>query len=183
MSAPDPSHSRGLVATPEPLSGPVTYHVPTIRDGAEMWRLARDSQALDLNSPYMYLLGASHFAETSIVARAGDSTVGFGFGYRRPDSPDTLFVWQIAVAPPWRGCGIAQAMLTELTNRLRPAGCRFLEATVTPDNRPSAALFTGFARALGLPLDNRTVLFSDRDFPAGTPHQPEVLYRIGPFPA
>lgn len=34
-----------------------------------MWRIARDSQALDLNSSYSYLLWCRDFAGTSLVAR------------------------------------------------------------------------------------------------------------------
>lgn len=143
--------------------------------------MARDSQTLDLNSPYMYLLGASHFAETSVIARVNDRAAGFVWGYRRPDAPDTVFVWQVAVDPAYRGRGIARGMLTALTDRLRPRGCRYLEASVTPGNRASAALFTSFAHAAGAALENRTVLFSATDFPAGETHEPEVLFRIGPI--
>ncbi len=140
--------------------------------------MARDSQTLDLNSPYMYLLGASHFAETSVIARVGGHPAGFVFGYLRPDAPDTLFVWQVGVDPEHRGKRIAHGMLAALVDRLTP---RYLEASVTPDNAASAALFTGFARANGVPLENSEVLFAASQFPAGTSHQPEVLYRIGPF--
>jgi diaminobutyrate acetyltransferase len=126
----------------------------------------------------MYLLGASHFADTSVIARVGGRTVGFVFGYRRPDAPDTLFVWQVAVDAEHRGKRIGHGMLAALVDRLKP---RYLEASVTPDNAASAALFTGFARANGVPVENREVLFTASHFPAGTTHHAEVLFRIGPF--
>lgn len=141
--------------------------------------MARDSQTLDLNSPYMYLLGASHFAETSVIARLAGRPAGFVFGYRRPDAPDTVFVWQVAVEPAYRGRRLGHGMLAALVDRLRP---RYLEASVTPDNLASSALFSSFARQAGVPLDNRRVLFDASHFPAGTAHEPEVLYRIGPLP-
>ncbi|MGH3646236.1 MAG: diaminobutyrate acetyltransferase [Micromonosporaceae bacterium] len=179
MPAPDPSHTEGPTQTSETPA----YEAPKPEDGAELWRMARDSGTLDLNSPYMYLLGASHFAETSLIARLAGSPAGFVFGYLRPDAPDTLFVWQVAVAPAYRGRRLGHGMLAALVQRLRP---RYLEASVTPDNHASAALFAGFARSAGVPLDNRQVLFDASHFPAGdaaaAAHQPEVLYRIGPLP-
>src|SRR5690606_9693805 len=76
---------------------PVAVRPPTLHDGAHMWRLARDSGALDLNTSYAYLLFARDFARTCRVAVVENEVVGFVLGYRRPDEPETLFVWQIAV--------------------------------------------------------------------------------------
>lgn len=153
--------------------------------------MARDSKKLDLNSPYTYLLCASHFAGTSVVARVAGRPAGFVFGYLRPDAPDTVFVWQIAVDHSYRGRGLGLGMLASLTDRLRPSGCRYLECSVTPDNHASAALFTSFAQSRGTPLDNHRVLFSadllPRTAPDDTadqpalPYQEEVLFRIGPL--
>ncbi len=142
--------------------------------------MARDSGTLDLNSPYMYLLGASHFAETSVIARLAGQPAGFVLGYRPPDAPDTLFVWQVAVDRAHRGRRLANGMLSALVERHRP---RYLEASVTPDNHASAALFSGFARHAGAPLDDTRVLFDAHHFPDDGAHEPEVLYRIGPLPS
>ncbi|MCZ9340443.1 diaminobutyrate acetyltransferase, partial [Streptomyces sp. TRM76130] len=42
---------------------------PRVTDGATLWRIARDSKVLDLNSSYAYLLWCRDFAATSAVAR------------------------------------------------------------------------------------------------------------------
>src|SRR3954469_14238353 len=42
---------------------------PGVADGAAIWRIARDSKVLDLNSSYSYLLWCRDFAATSAVAR------------------------------------------------------------------------------------------------------------------
>ncbi|HZG05106.1 MAG TPA: diaminobutyrate acetyltransferase [Streptomyces sp.] len=153
---------------------------PGVEDGAAAWRIARDSGVLDLNSPYSYLLWFRDFARTSVVARGADGApVGFVTGYRRPERPGTLVVWQIAVAEGRRGRGLGGAMLDHLAVRLRPRGVRRLEATVTPGNAASGRLFTLFARRHGAALE-REVLFDGGLFPAA--HDPEVLYRIGPLP-
>lgn len=54
-----------------------------------------------------------------------------------------------------------------------------VETTVTPDNTASNRLFTSYAERHDVGLE-REVLFGGEMFPEGA-HQPEVLYRIGPF--
>ncbi|HEY7486114.1 MAG TPA: diaminobutyrate acetyltransferase [Streptosporangiaceae bacterium] len=151
-------------------------------DGREMWRVAHDSGALDLNSPYSYLLWCRDFADTSVIARDGSRVCGFITGFIRPRSADTLFVWQVAVDPSHRGQGLGRRMLDHLGDRVAAEGRRYLEATVTPENVPSSRLFESFARGRGrgCGLDRRT-LFTAEQFPGGESHQPEVLFRIGPL--
>lgn len=153
---------------------------PTVSDGTELWRLARDSRTLDVNSPYSYLLWCRDFASTSVVARMSGDLAGFTTGYFRPDAADTLVVWQIAVASQHRGHGVARRMLDHLSNRMTSQGCRYIEATVTPDNTASSRLFGSFARDRGAPLE-RTILFDTNLFPNPGGHEPEYLFRIGPL--
>ncbi|MFG2124718.1 diaminobutyrate acetyltransferase [Streptomyces sp. NPDC048710] len=154
---------------------------PTMSDGAALWRLAKDSKTLDLNSSYSYLLWCRDFAGTSAVARGADGEpVGFVTGYVRPDRPGTLLVWQVAVDSAHRGLGIAAALLDGLTARLTAErGVTRVETTITPGNTASERLFTSFATRHGADLA-REVLFPADLFPDG-PHDPEVLYRIGPL--
>src|SRR4051812_21947835 len=77
---------------------------PRVEDGAAIWRIARDSEVLDLNSSYSYLLWCRDFAATSVVARGSDGEpVAFVTGYVRPDRPEALVVWQVAVDHAHRG--------------------------------------------------------------------------------
>ncbi|MEW1696273.1 diaminobutyrate acetyltransferase [Streptomyces sp. NPDC093249] len=162
-------------------------------DGSALWRIARDSGELDVNSPYSYLLWCRDFAATTAVARdAGGRPVGFVTGYLRPDAPRTLFVWQVAVDGSHRGTGVAGALLDALSDRVAAEhGLDALEATVTPDNTPSDRMFRTFARRRGAAV-TQEVLFPSTVFPeppsgaAGIAetddgHQPEVLYRIAPL--
>ncbi|MDT3400257.1 diaminobutyrate acetyltransferase [Streptomyces sp. B1866] len=154
---------------------------PCVEDGAAIWRLARDSRVLDLNSSYSYLLWCRDFAATSAVARdpEGDP-VGFVTGYIRPERPHTLVVWQVAVDGPQRGRGLAGALLDGLTARVTDeAGVRGVETTITPGNTASNRLFTAFAERHGARVE-REVLFDGGLFPDSA-HEPEVLYRIGPL--
>ncbi|MEU9265492.1 diaminobutyrate acetyltransferase [Streptomyces sp. NPDC048251] len=154
---------------------------PSVEDGAALWRLAKESGTLDLNSSYSYLLWCRDFAATSAVARAeGGEPVGFVTGYVRPQDPQTLLVWQVAVDAAHRGRGLAAALLDGLTARVaaeRPLTA--VETTITPGNTASERLFTSFADRHGATV-TREVLFDAGLFPDG-PHDPEVLYRIGPL--
>ncbi|MEU9297351.1 MULTISPECIES: diaminobutyrate acetyltransferase [Streptomyces] len=153
----------------------------SIDDGAELWRIARGSGELDLNSPYSYLLWCRDFADTTAVARdASGRPVGFVTGYLRPDAPETLFVWQVAVEGSHRGSGVAGTLLDALTARVAAEhGVSRVEATVTPGNLASDRLFRSYARRHGADL-TQEVLFPSAAFPAAG-HESEVLYRIGPL--
>ena len=155
---------------------------PRVEDGAAIWRIARDSKALDLNSSYSYLLWCRDFAATSVVARdsPGGEPIAFITGYVRPERPETLVVWQVAVDHGHRGRGLAGTLLEALTEKVAARqGVKSIETTVTPDNIASDRLFTSYAERRGVSLE-REVLFDGGLFPEGT-HLPEVLYRIGPI--
>jgi L-2,4-diaminobutyric acid acetyltransferase len=152
---------------------------PQLEDGHGVWRVARESKELDLNSPYSYLLWCRDFSDTSVVARGDDGVRGFVTGYVRPEADDTFFVWQVAVAPSHRGRGLAGRMLQHLGDGLAGRGCAYLEATVTPSNTASTRLFESFAAAREAPVAWQP-LFEAEMFPDG--HEPEVLVRIGPIP-
>ncbi|MDT0432105.1 MULTISPECIES: diaminobutyrate acetyltransferase [Streptomyces] len=161
----------------------LTIDTPRVEDGAALWRIARDSEVLDLNSSYSYLLWCRDFAATSVVARdEKGEAVAFVTGYIRPDRPETLVVWQVAVDDAHRGRGLAGELLDALTARVSAEqGLASLETTITPDNTASDRLFTSYAQRHDVALE-REVLFDGELFPEGT-HLPEVLYRIGPFHA
>ncbi len=104
---------------------------------------------------------------------------GFVSGYLRPQAPGTLFVWQVAVHPRYRGRHVALSMLHSLWLRHAPAGLEFVEATVTGSNVASDRLFTAFAGSVGTSLA-RSAMFDAALFPVD--HEGELLYRIGPLP-
>ncbi|MET9848590.1 diaminobutyrate acetyltransferase [Streptomyces ossamyceticus] len=173
-------HIAHLESQPEIAEG-IRIDRPDVADGSALWRIAGDSGTLDLNSSYSYLLWCRDFADTSAVAR--DETgepVGFVTGYVRPERPDTLLVWQVAVDETHRGRGLAGALLDGLAARVaRQHALTAVETTITPGNTASERLFAAFAERHGATVE-RTVLFEAGDFPDG-PHEPEVLHRIGPL--
>lgn len=145
-------------------------------DAAQVWRIARDT-GMDLNSPYAYLVWGEHFSATSLVAEADGAVVAYLTGYRLPDDPSTVFVWQVAVDPASRQGGLASRMLDALVERLH--GVTALEATVTTSNEASSRLFRAFADRHGASVHTE-VLFGSDLFPDGG-HEPEHRFRIEPL--
>jgi L-2,4-diaminobutyric acid acetyltransferase len=152
---------------------------PTVDDGAEIWALVKDTRVLDVNSPYSYLMLGEYFARTCVVAEMRGRLVGFVSAFLPRRREDTVFVWQVAVARSAGRRGLGKAMLRELLARPVCESVRFLEATVTPSNRPSSALFRALARDLGSPC-TITRGFPSEAFP-GESHEAERLFRIGPL--
>jgi L-2,4-diaminobutyric acid acetyltransferase len=136
-----------------------------------MWALAQRS-GLDLNSPYAYVMWGEYHAAASIVAEVDGELIGFIIGFRVPDSWHTVFVWQIAVDERQRGEGIGGRMLDELVER---TGASIIEATVTPNNAASAALFRGLGTRHGSDVEE-TLAFGESLFPEG--HEAEIRFRI-----
>lgn len=177
MSVPvERTHTHGA-------AGETTLAPPELEDGKSLWRLAAAS-GLDVNSPYAYVLWCRDFAATSVVAKdAAGAVRGFVTGYVRPERVDTYFLWQVAVDPAWRGRRLARRMLDHIGDANAAKGLRYLEATVTPDNTASRALFASFARERDADIVWRG-LFERPHFPTegGTEgHEREELVRIGPL--
>ncbi|GAA3959171.1 diaminobutyrate acetyltransferase [Gordonia caeni] len=144
-----------------------------VDDGMRLWEIARDSQVLDVNSSYAYVLWCHDFPDTSIVAESDGGVVGFVTGYRKPSRPDVLMIWQVAVDADQRGRGIAARMLVELFERCRAEGVTSMQTTISPDNDGSKHLFASAAKTLGLGFRSES-LFAATLFPDA--HQPEDLY-------
>lgn len=128
---------------------------------------------------YCNLLQCTHFAGTSVAADAEGALAGFVSGYLVPSRNDTLFVWQVAVAPEFRGQGLATRMLHELLARPACSRVRYVETTVTDTNVASLSLFNAFAnrrkaRLASTPYFDKNLHFDGR-------HDSERLLRIGPL--
>lgn len=149
---------------------------PTVEDGGELWRMAGESQTLDVNTSYAYLLWCRDFGNTSLIAEIDGDPAGFVTGYVRPESPHTLMIWQVAVDAAHRGRGLARTLLDGVVDRV-PQINR-METTITDDNEASIALFSSFASHRGARI-RRHDLFGDEHFPDD--HDAERLYTIDPL--
>lgn len=152
---------------------------PNIDDGKEMWRIARDTGVLDLNSPYAYLLAGTHFKNSSVIAKTESGVAaGYVYGYTIPDSPEHLFVWQIGVHRDFQGKGLAMAMLTHLATRPECNNITHIDATIAPENTASNALFGKLGSILNTSVSNDPY-FNSTHFPSG--NQIENYISVGPL--
>ncbi len=176
------AHKPAATAVQEP---PVVLRPPRGSDAIAIRDLVAETGVLDLNSTYAYLLLATDFADTSIVAESDGDLHGFITGYQPPTRPDVLFVWQVAVASHAQRGGLAAAMLDNLVERVRNrrGGAPVtVEATVSPGNARSRAFFGAFARRHGVPLTEHPH-FTAAQLDPDQAHEDEPLLRIGPITA
>lgn len=155
----------------------VEYRRATLDDGPMLWRLARDTGGLDLNSPYSYALMGWMFGESCRIAEDESGPLGFVVGLRPPERPEAVFVWQVGVLPRARGRGVALGLLDSLVDDANDVPTQ-MEATVTPGNDASRALFSAFARRRGATLEESPLMSEDL-FP--DEHEPEHLLTIAPI--
>ncbi|MEV5263265.1 diaminobutyrate acetyltransferase [Streptomyces anulatus] len=165
-------------ARPAQRKKPV-FRTPRPEDGIAVWELVRDTPGLDTNSRYFYVLWFRDFADCSLLATVDDEIVGFLLGYRRPEEPDTYFVWQTAVSPrhgiPFLGVKLFEAA----ADRQRERGARYVEATVSAENKAILMVLKQYARKRSAEVVADRVLFPSGWLGEG--HHDEVLHRIGPL--
>lgn len=166
------------VAVAEPKEN-LIFRKPTEEDGKEVWQLIKNTGVLDLNSSYSYLMWSKFFDETSVIVEETNKVISFVSGFIQQKSPDTIFIWQVAVDETARGKGLASRMLQSILQRDACRNIRCIEATVSPSNIASQALFRKLARDLKTEC-NVTECFTENQFP-GTGHEDELLFTIGPI--
>jgi len=150
-------------------------------DGAGMWQVVHDCGVLDLNSAYLYMLQANHFATTCAVATRGERIVGLLTGHCPPTRPGAVFVWQVGIRPEAQGMGLGRSLVAAFLRLPGAEGAVRLETTVTPSNAPSRALFNRIASDLGAACQI-TPFFTAEEFPQSG-HEAEELFTIAPLDA
>jgi len=156
----------------------LTFRPARKDDGAALWELVRSAGTLELNSAYFYLLFATDFGDTCLVAEHDNKMVGAVIGYRPPKDASAAFVWQIGLAPDRQGKGLGTKLLAAWLELPANKDATWVTATVAEDNTASQRLFEGFARKSGVACDI-TEHFTSQLFPHE--HSPEQLFRIGPI--
>lgn len=155
-----------------------SFSEPSADDGDDIFNLIAQCPPLDTNSSYCNFLQSTHFSKTCLIARFDGEVSGFISGYLKPEDPTTLFVWQVAVSPKYRGQGLACQMLQALLSRESLEGVGAIETTITRDNGASWALFKKFDAQNGQQGSVSTFLDQTTHFKGK--HDTEYLYRI-PF--
>lgn len=141
--------SKHSVILQPQAANPVALRRPTKEDGSDVWKLVAACPPLDQNSMYMNLVQCTHFADTCILAECEGNLLGWISGHIPPESPNTLFIWQVAVHSDARGLGLGKRMLKGLLRRPVCKPVTQMETTITRSNDASWGLFRSFARDMG----------------------------------
>ena len=142
----------------------ITFRKPQAEDGGAIWELIQACKPLDENSMYCNLIQCDHFRDTCVLAELDGQVAGWISGYLLPDDPQTLFVWQVAVAEAARGRGLGRRMLAELLERENCTQVQRMQTTITKDNDASWALFNSFADRMDAELSHEAHFEKDRHF-------------------
>lgn len=145
---------------------------PTKDDAKSIYNLVKNSQTLDLNSQYLYLLLCTHFSSSCRIATHKDEIIGFCSSYALPQDPSTLFVWQVVVSPAFKGRGIAKEMIKSVVEVIKP---KHISATIAPSIVASRKLFKKLADEYQSEL-TVSEFFSSQNFSSS--HEEELLYTI-----
>jgi L-2,4-diaminobutyric acid acetyltransferase len=170
MRTSNEKHGRNLAAD-------VVLRKPRATDGVRVADLIASCPPLDENSLYCNLLQCTDFRDTCVLAEKEGEAVGWISGYRPPNEPETLFIWQVAVNERARGLGLARRMLLEVLGR--ESRVSYLKTTITPDNEASRRLFRSLADGAGAPLRETAGFDAKEHF--GNRHASERLITIGPL--
>ncbi|MDX9864127.1 MAG: diaminobutyrate acetyltransferase [Anaerolineaceae bacterium] len=155
---------------------------PGDEDAGAIWRLVENSGSLDHNSFYCYFVLCHFFYATCAVAELEGVVVGFVSGFRQPEQPDTLFVWQVRVQEKVRGLGLARRLIEFVLHDPPDRQIRFVEATISPDNQASQALFRSLASTYKTEMLEIAGFLPAAVFPAAAgQHEQENLFRVGPL--
>lgn len=159
--------------TPSPCAE-LLIRKPLSTEGLAVHRLVASSPPLDTNSVYCNLLQCTHFQETCRIALAGETVAAFVSGYRKPDDPKTLFIWQVVTAEAFRGQGLGTTLIESILDE--EPGFTALETTITPDNRASWRLFESLSTRRKGSLSSSPFFICETHF--GGEHDTENLVRI-----
>ena len=168
-----------LCAAPPSESIPHTLRSPCVDDARSVFGLIAKCPPLDSNSLYCNLLQCTHFAATCLIAERDGKIEGWVSGYRPPDDPNALFIWQVAIDEGARGLGLGTALLEALLRRAATSDATRLITTVTPSNIASRRMFAKLARRHSAEMTARRWFDGAHHF--GGSHESEDLITIGPL--
>jgi diaminobutyrate acetyltransferase len=106
-----------------------------------VYRFISSCGVLETYGEHFFRIVIRYFGSTSYLAEQDGRIVGYMWGFITQEDPETFFLWQIGVDPATRGDGIGGLILEEAEKELAARGCKRIELTIDPTNRPSQRLF------------------------------------------
>jgi L-2,4-diaminobutyric acid acetyltransferase len=158
------------------------FRSPLPYDGKHLYKLAIESNSLDVNSEYAYILLGCHFQESCAVVEHKKKIIGFASGYYLPSAKvasgireESLFIWQIAISHEYRRLGLAKKLVLELLRRPSSQTISAIRASVTSLDSASAKLFRKLAGGLGAEFSHDE--FMEKEM-FSTDHDTETLITV-----
>ncbi|PWB51845.1 MAG: hypothetical protein C3F06_09270 [Candidatus Methanoperedenaceae archaeon] len=90
---------------------------------------------------HVYKIILRYFGDYCFIAEENEQIIGFVLGIVPQSFQDTYFLWDIGVAPSYRGKGIGKRLVREVENELGKKGFKRIELTIDPANLLSRKLF------------------------------------------
>lgn len=110
-------------------------------DFMSLYEFVGDIEELVQLPRHFYKVMLVHFGDSIFVARDQGAIAGFSLGFVSQRHPDVYFMYQIGVAAPYRGRGIAQELVRHAEDYAREHGCSRMWGTVETDNMQSRRFF------------------------------------------
>jgi L-2,4-diaminobutyric acid acetyltransferase len=147
------------------------------RDAEILQAFVSKCPPLDPHTLFTYWVLARYQPTYGFVAQDfNGEVIGLLTAIASSNDHETVYVWQIGVAPAVRGNGLAQDLLHELNMAALQNRRRLLEVSIDSHNQESHCLFHAFARAQSATLEVVDVLELHDEHYALT--DSEVLYQI-----
>lgn len=116
------------------------------------------SKPLDLHTPFTYWVLLRYFGDSCFVIEEENRVIGFISGMASSCEKGVFYVWQIGVAPPYRGKGHADILIQTILGAAKKQRCHSLHITISPENQSSFKAFSRFAEKRCLPMKKIGVL-------------------------
>lgn len=158
--------------------GRVQLRNATPSDAETLARFAASLDGLTRHSTYSYWVLCTFAARTCFLAEQEGNLVGFATAVLSDTTPRELFLWQVGVAPDWRGKGIAARLLDRVAEAGRMVGAETMQATIIP----GAGTHPVVALAHRLAADVETVDHAAPPVEPGSdgPAETRVRFALGP---
>jgi diaminobutyrate acetyltransferase len=119
------------------------FEVPDVPD---IRKFVSNCPPLEVHTEFTYWVLASYFSNLCFVGETGHGIAGFVSAVL---NRDRCYLWQIGIAPRHRGGPLGEALIASVVEEASLCGCRSLQFSIDPENKPSNGLFSRFAARRG----------------------------------
>jgi ribosomal protein S18 acetylase RimI-like enzyme len=120
-----------------------------VSDVPEVRKFVSGCHPLEVHTEFTYWVLASYFSDLCFVAQTDDGIAGF---VSAVSNGCLCYLWQICVGPTHRGGPLGEALIAAVVGEASKVGCKSLQFSIDPANRPSTGLFSRFAAHRGLEM-------------------------------